>query len=228
MIWVIIPAFNEAKSIALVLRDLPDLVDEVVVVDNRSTDGTADEAEKAGATVLFESQKGYGYACLKGIAYLAQKARAKDIVVFLDGDYSDYPEELEQLIDPILKNEALFSLGTRVTPQLEKKALTPQQRFGNALATQLMKLFYGSRFTDLGPFRAIEWQTLERLKMSDKTYGWTVEMQLKVLKKNIHYAEIPVRYRPRIGVSKVSGTLRGTLMAGYKILLWILTYSLKK
>jgi glycosyltransferase involved in cell wall biosynthesis len=228
MIWVIIPAFNEAKSIALVLRDLPDLVDEVVVVDNRSTDGTADEAEKAGATVLFESQKGYGYACLKGIAYLAQKARAKDIVVFLDGDYSDYPEELEQLIDPILKNEALFSLGTRVTPQLEKKALTPQQRFGNALATQLMKLFYGSRFTDLGPFRAIEWQTLERLKMSDKTYGWTVEMQLKVLKKNIPYAEIPVRYRPRIGVSKVSGTLRGTLMAGYKILLWIFTYSLKK
>ena len=228
MIWVIIPAFNEAKSIALVLRDLPDLVDEVVVVDNRSTDGTADEAEKAGATVLFESQKGYGYACLKGIAYLAQKAKPKDIVVFLDGDYSDYPEELEQLIDPILKNEALFSLGTRVTPQLEKKALTPQQRFGNALATQLMKLFYGSRFTDLGPFRAIEWQTLERLKMSDKTYGWTVEMQLKVLKKNIPYAEIPVRYRPRIGVSKVSGTLRGTLMAGYKILLWIFTYSLKK
>lgn len=228
MIWVVIPAFNEAKSIALVLRDLPNMVDEVVVVDNKSTDGTADEAEKAGATVLFEAQKGYGYACLKGIAYLAQKAKPKDIVVFLDGDYSDYPEELEQLIDPILKNEALFSLGTRVTPQLEKKALTPQQRFGNALATQLMKLFYGSRFTDLGPFRAIEWQTLERLKMSDKTYGWTVEMQLKVLKKNIPYAEIPVRYRPRIGVSKVSGTLRGTLMAGYKILLWIFTYSLKK
>lgn len=228
MIWVIIPAFNEAKSIALVLHDLPDMVDEVVVVDNRSTDSTADEAEKAGATVLFEAQKGYGYACLKGISYLAQKAKPKDIVVFLDGDYSDYPEELEQLIDPILKNEALFSLGTRVTPQLEKKALTPQQRFGNALATQLMKLFYGSRFTDLGPFRAIEWQTLERLKMSDKTYGWTVEMQLKVLKKNIPYAEIPVRYRPRIGVSKVSGTLRGTLMAGYKILLWIFTYSLKK
>lgn len=228
MIWVVIPAFNEAKSIALVLRDLPNMVDEVVVVDNKSTDGTADEAEKAGATVLFEAQKGYGYACLKGIAYLAQKAKPKDIVVFLDGDYSDYPEELEQLIDPILKNEALFSLGTRVTPQLEKKALTPQQRFGNALATQLMKLFYGSRFTDLGPFRAIEWETLEGLKMSDKTYGWTVEMQLKVLKKNIPYAEIPVRYRPRIGVSKVSGTLRGTLMAGYKILLWIFTYSLKK
>lgn len=228
MIWVIIPAFNESKSIALVVRDLPALVDEVVVVDNRSTDGTAAEAEKAGATVLFEAQKGYGYACLKGIAYLAQKAKPKDIVVFLDGDYSDYPEELEQLIDPIVKNEALFSLGTRVTPQLEKKALTPQQRFGNALATQLMKLFYGSRFTDLGPFRAIEWHTLERLNMTDKTYGWTVEMQLKILKKGIAYTEIPVRYRPRIGVSKVSGTLKGTLMAGYKILLWIFTYSLKR
>ena len=228
MIWVIIPAFNEAKSIALVLRDLPDLVDEVVVVDNRSTDGTADEAEKAGATVLFEAQKGYGYACLKGIAYLAQKAKPQDIVVFLDGDYSDYPEELDRLIDPIVKKNALFSLGTRVTPQLEKKALTPQQRFGNALATQLMKLFYGSRFTDLGPFRAIEWHTLERLNMTDKTYGWTVEMQLKILKKGIAYAEIPVRYRQRIGVSKVSGTLKGTLMAGYKILLWIFTYSLKR
>jgi glycosyltransferase involved in cell wall biosynthesis len=228
MIWVIIPAFNEAKSIALVVRDLPALVDEVVVVDNGSTDSTAAEAEKAGATVLFEAQKGYGYACLKGIAYLAQKAKPKDIVVFLDGDYSDYPEELELLIDPILINEVNFSLGTRVTPQLEKKALTPQQRFGNALATQLMNLLYGSRFTDLGPFRAIEWETLEHLKMSDKTYGWTVEMQLKILKKNIPYTEIPVRYRPRIGVSKVSGTLRGTLMAGYKILLWIFTYSLKK
>ena len=228
MIWVIIPAFNEAKSIALVLRDLPALVDEVVVVDNGSTDSTAAEAEKAGATVLFEAQKGYGHACLKGIAYLAQKAKPQDIVVFLDGDYSDYPEELEQLIDPILKNEVNFSLGTRVTPQLEKKALTPQQRFGNALATQLMNLLYGSRFTDLGPFRAIEWETLEHLKMSDKTYGWTVEMQLKILKKNIPYTEIPVRYRPRIGVSKVSGTLKGTVMAGYKILLWIFTYSLKK
>ena len=228
MIWVIIPAFNEAKSIALVLRDLPALVDEVVVVDNGSTDSTAAEAEKAGATVLFEAQKGYGYACLKGIAYLAHKAKPKDIVVFLDGDYSDYPEELEQLIDPILKNEVNFSLGTRVTPQLEKKALTLQQRFGNALATQLMNLLYGSRFTDLGPFRAIEWETLEHLKMRDKTYGWTVEMQLKILKKYIPYTEIPVRYRPRIGVSKVSGTLKGTVMAGYKILLWIFTYSLKK
>ena len=228
MIWVIIPAFNEAKSIALVLGDLPALVDEVVVVDNRSTDGTSAEAQKAGATVLFEPQKGYGYACLKGIAYLAQKAKPQDIVVFLDGDYSDYPEELDRLIDPIVKKNALFSLGTRVTPQLEKKALTPQQRFGNALATQLMKLFYGSRFTDLGPFRAIEWHTLERLNMTDKTYGWTVEMQLKILKKGIAYAEIPVRYRQRIGVSKVSGTLKGTLMAGYKILLWIFTYSLKR
>jgi glycosyltransferase involved in cell wall biosynthesis len=228
MIWVIIPVFNEAKSIALVLRDLPASVDETIVVDNGSTDTTAAEAKKSGATVLFEPQKGYGNACLKGIAYLATKAAAEDIVVFLDGDYSDYPEELDRLIDPILKKKALFSLGTRVTPQLEKKALTPQQRLGNALATKLMKLFYGSRFTDLGPFRAMEWSTLESLKMSDKTYGWTVEMQLKILKRDIPYVEIPVRYRQRIGVSKVSGTLKGTIMAGYKILLWIFTYSLKR
>jgi glycosyltransferase involved in cell wall biosynthesis len=228
MIWVIIPVFNEAKSIALVLRDLPASVDETIVVDNGSTDTTAAEAKKSAATVLFEPQKGYGNACLKGIAYLATKAAAEDIVVFLDGDYSDYPEELDRLIDPILKKKALFSLGTRVTPQLEKKALTPQQRLGNALATKLMKLFYGSRFTDLGPFRAMEWSTLESLKMSDKTYGWTVEMQLKILKRDIPYVEIPVRYRQRIGVSKVSGTLKGTIMAGYKILLWIFTYSLKR
>ena len=228
MIWVVIPAFNEEKSIGLVLADLPEEVDEVVVVNNGSTDNTVSEAAKAGATVLTESRKGYGYACLTGIQYLKSKAKQGDIVVFLDGDYSDYPEELNALVAPIQQQRALFVLGTRVTPQLEKGALTPQQRFGNALATQLMRWIYGARFTDLGPFRAIEWETLMALNMNDKTYGWTVEMQLKILKKAIPYIEIPVRYRPRIGVSKVSGTVKGTLMAGYKIIGWILIYSLKR
>jgi len=228
MIWVVIPAYNEEKSIGLVLADLPQEVDEVVVVNNGSTDNTVSEAEKAGATVLTESRKGYGYACLTGIHYLKSKAKQGDIVVFLDGDYSDYPEELNALVTPIQQQRVLFVLGTRVTPQLEKGALTPQQRFGNALATQLMRWIYGARFTDLGPFRAIEWETLIALDMNDKTYGWTVEMQLKILKKAIPYIEIPVRYRPRIGVSKVSGTVKGTLMAGYKIIGWILIYSLKR
>jgi len=228
MIWVVIPAYNEEKSIGLVLSDLPQEVDEVVVVNNGSTDNTVSEAEKAGATVLTESRKGYGYACLTAIHYLKSKAKQGDIVVFLDGDYSDYPEELNALVTPIQQQRVLFVLGTRVTPQLEKGALTPQQRFGNALATQLMRWIYGARFTDLGPFRAIEWETLMALDMNDKTYGWTVEMQLKILKKAIPYIEIPVRYRPRIGVSKVSGTVKGTLMAGYKIIGWILIYSLKR
>src|SRR6056300_1562160 len=224
MIWVVIPAYNEEKSIGLVLADLPQEVGEVVVVNNGSTDNTVIEATKAGATVLTESRKGYGYACLTGIQYLKSKAKQGDIVVFLDGDYSDYPEELNALVTPIRQQKALFVLGTRVTPQLEKGALTPQQRFGNALATQLMRWIYDARFTDLGPFRAIEWETLMALDMNDKTYGWTVEMQLKILKKAIPYIEIPVRYRPRIGVSKVSGTVKGTLMAGYKIIGWILIY----
>lgn len=228
MIWVIIPAFNEEKSIGLVLSDLPQEVDEVIVIDNGSTDETAAEAEKGGATVLYEPRKGYGFACLAGIEHLKPKANQGDIVVFLDGDYSDYPEELTALITPIQLQKALFVLGTRVTPQLEKGALTPQQRFGNALATKLMKWIYRSTFTDLGPFRAIEWKTLMQLNMNDKTYGWTVEMQLKVLKKAIPYLEVPVRYRPRIGVSKVSGTVKGTLMAGYKILSWIFIFSLKR
>ena len=228
MIWVIIPAFNEEKSIGLVLSDLPQEVDEVIVIDNGSTDETAAEAEKGGAAVLYEPRKGYGFACLAGIEHLKPKANQGDIVVFLDGDYSDYPEELTALITPIQQQKALFVLGTRVTPKLEKGALTPQQRFGNALATKLMKWIYRSTFTDLGPFRAIEWKTLMQLNMNDKTYGWTVEMQLKVLKKAIPYLEVPVRYRPRIGVSKVSGTVKGTLMAGYKILSWIFIFSLKR
>ena len=228
MIYVIIPALNEEKAIAKVIADIPKAVTEVVVIDNGSTDLTSVVAREAGATVLKESRAGYGYACLKGIAYLKDKQKDGDIVVFLDGDYSDYPEELISLVAPIEKGNYDLVIGTRNNPLLQKGALTPQQRFGNALATQLMALFYGGKYTDLGPFRAISFDALDRLKMQDKTYGWTVEMQLKALKYKLKYTEIPVNYRPRIGESKVSGTIKGTIMAGYKILGWIFIYAFKK
>jgi len=228
MIYVIIPALNEEKAIAKVIADIPEAVTEVVVIDNGSTDLTSVVAREAGATVLKESRAGYGYACLKGIAYLKDKQKDGDIVVFLDGDYSDYPEELISLVAPIEKGNYDLVIGTRNNPLLQKGALTPQQRFGNALATRLMALFYGGKYTDLGPFRAISFDALDRLKMQDKTYGWTVEMQLKALKYKLKYTEIPVNYRPRIGESKVSGTIKGTIMAGYKILGWIFIYAFKK
>lgn len=228
MIYVIIPALNEEKAIAKVIADIPEAVTEVVVIDNGSTDLTSEVAREAGATVLKESRAGYGYACLKGIAYLKGKRKDGDIVVFLDGDYSDYPEELISLVAPIEKGNYDLVIGTRNNPLLQKGALTPQQRFGNALATRLMALFYGGKYTDLGPFRAIAFDALDRLKMQDKTYGWTVEMQLKALKYKLKYTEVPVTYRPRIGESKVSGTIKGTIMAGYKILGWIFIHAFKK
>ena len=228
MIYVIIPALNEEKAIAKVIADIPEAVTEVVVIDNGSTDLTSVVAREAGATVLKESRAGYGYACLKGIAYLKDKQKDGDIVVFLDGDYSDYPEELISLVAPIEKGNYDLVIGTRNNPLLQKGALTPQQCFGNALATRLMALFYGGKYTDLGPFRAITFDALNRLKMQDKTYGWTVEMQLKALKYKLKYTEVPVNYRPRIGESKVSGTIKGTIMAGYKILGWIFIHAFKK
>jgi len=228
MIYVIIPALNEEKAISKVIKDIPTVVDEVIVINNGSTDLTSEVAREAGATVLEESRAGYGYACLKGIAYLKDKQKYGDIIVFLDGDYSDYPGELTSLIAPIEKGDYDLVIGTRNNPLLQKGALTPQQRFGNALATRLMALFYGGKYTDLGPFRAISFEALGRLNMKDKTYGWTVEMQLKALKYKLKYTEIPVNYRPRIGESKVSGTLKGTIMAGYKILGWIIIYAFKK
>ena len=228
MIYVIIPALNEEKAISEVIKDIPTVVDEVIVINNGSTDLTSEVARKAGATVLEESRAGYGYACLKGIAYLKDKQKDGDIIVFLDGDYSDYPGELTNLIAPIEKGDYDLVIGTRNNPLLQKGALTPQQRFGNALATRLMALFYGGKYTDLGPFRAISFEALDRLNMKDKTYGWTVEMQLKALKYKLKYTEIPINYRPRIGESKVSGTLKGTIMAGYKILGWIIIYAFKK
>ncbi len=218
-IAVLIPAYNEAPSIAKVLSALPSRVKEVVVIDNGSSDETAQIAKQKGATVVHESRKGYGYACLKGMEHLAKSP--PEIVVFLDGDYSDFPEELDQLVAPIEKRVVEFVLGARTKKLREVGSLTLQQIFGNGLACTLMRLLYQSRFTDLGPFRALRWDTLQSLEMQDKTYGWTVEMQLKVLRRGIRYTEIPVRYRKRIGISKVSGTVKGTLMAGYKILGWI-------
>ena len=224
-IGVIIPAYNEAAAIAKVIAELPPQVNEVVVVDNNSTDSTASIAKAAGATVLSEKRKGYGYACLKGLDYF-RKNTPPEIVVFLDGDYSDYPEELTHLIAPISSNTVDFVVGARVKEKREQGALTPQQIFGNWLACFLMKILFNARFTDLGPFRAIRWDTLERLQMSDKTYGWTIEMQLKILRHKIPYKEIAVSYKKRIGVSKVSGTVKGTIFAGAKIIGWIFKHYL--
>lgn len=228
IIKVIIPAYNEADSIGLVIKDIPKHVDEVIVVNNQSTDRTAEVAQCAGATVLSESRMGYGYACLKGMDYIAQLSQKPDIVVFMDGDYSDYPEELDKIIQPILEENIDFVVGSRVRRLQEKGSMTPQQHFGNWLATFLMRVLFGATFTDLGPFRAITYQKLLDLQMEDKTYGWTIEMQLKALKQKISYTEVPVKYKKRIGVSKVSGTIKGSIFAGVKILGWIFKYSFKK
>ena len=226
-IKVIIPAYNEADSIAKVINDIPKSVEEVIVVNNNSTDATETNAKNAGATVLSETRKGYGYACLKGMDYVAQQQEQPDIIVFLDGDYSDYPEELTKIVAPIVKDNLDFVIGARVKRLREQGAMTPQQVFGNWLACFLMTLMFGAKFTDLGPFRAIKYDKLLALQMEDKTYGWTVEMQLKALKQKLSYTEIPVNYRNRIGVSKVSGTVKGSVMAGIKILGWIFKYSFK-
>lgn len=229
IIKVIIPAYNEEASIALVIKDIPSIVDEIIVVSNNSTDNTETNAKQAGATVLIEKQKGYGYACLKGMEYIAgfKKELQPDIIVFLDGDYSDYPEELTKIVQPILEDDVDFVVGARVKEFREDGSMTGPQIFGNWLATKLMRLFFRSTFTDLGPFRAIKYQKLLDLKMEDKTYGWTVEMQLKALKQKLSYREIPVKYKNRIGVSKVSGTIKGAIFAGVKILGWIFKYSFK-
>ncbi len=226
-IKVIIPAFNEADSIAQVINEIPKTVSEIIVVNNNSSDKTSENAAKAGATVLSEHRKGYGYACLWGMNYVAKQSKVPDIIVFIDGDYSDYPEELSKIVKPILEDNIDFVIGARTKDLRELNSMTPQQIFGNKLATFLMNLFFGSKFTDLGPFRAIKYSKLLELEMEDKTYGWTVEMQLKALKKKFSYTEVPVRYKKRIGVSKVSGTVKGSIFAGVKILGWIFKYSLK-
>ena len=228
-IKIIIPAYNEEESIANVINDIPTIVDEIIVISNNSTDKTEVNATKAGATVLKESRKGYGYACLKGMEYISnlEISQQPDIIVFLDGDYSDYPAQLTELIAPIIDDNIDFVIGSRVKELRETGSMTPQQVFGNWLATFLMKVFFGAKFTDLGPFRAIKYQKLLQLKMEDKTYGWTVEMQLKAIKQHFSYLEVPMKYRNRIGISKVSGTLKGSILAGVKILGWIFKYSFK-
>lgn len=226
-IKVIIPAFNEEDAIAKVIAEIPSVVNEIIVISNNSTDKTEEVAKNAGATVLLETRKGYGYACLKGMDYISKQEVKPDILVFLDGDYSDYPAELTKLVEPIINQNKDFVIGARAELFREKGSMTPQQVFGNWLATFLMKLFFNAKFTDLGPFRAIKYDKLLSLNMEDKTYGWTVEMQLKVLKQKMRYVEIPVRYKNRIGVSKVSGTVKGTVMAGIKIIGWIVKYTFK-
>jgi len=219
---VIIPALNEEASIGKVLDDVPfNLVSEVVVVDNGSIDGTIRVAKSFGVTVLRENRRGYGSACQAGINYLAMKNESIDIVVFLDGDYSDYPKEMEKVLEPILTGKADLVIGSRRKGVSEKGSMTFPQVFGNWLATFLLRIFYGVHFTDLGPFRAIKFESLLGLKLIDNNYGWTVEMQLKAAKKGLKCVEVPVSYRKRIGKSKVSGTVKGTILAGYKIL-WII------
>ena len=217
---VVIPALDEELALPRVLSEVPRaVVRRVVVADNGSTDRTVEVAEAAGAEVVHEPERGYGAACLRALAHLA--VDPPDIVVFLDGDYSDHPGELPVLVDPILRGAADLVIGSRVTGALEPGALTVQQRVGNAIACRALRWMYGVQYTDLGPFRAIRWTTLEALQMRDRNFGWTVEMQIKAAKRRVRYAEVPVSYRARIGVSKISGTLRGSVTAGAKIL-WLL------
>ena len=209
-----------------VIREIPaDLVAEVIVVNNNSNDQTAVQAAAAGATVLDEPIQGYGRACLRGIAYARNRQKKPDIIVFLDADYSDYPAELADVVAPILTSKADLVIGSRALGERQPGSMTPQQVFGNWLATRLIHWLYGVNFTDLGPFRAIRFASLLTIDMQDKTYGWTVEMQVKAAKLGLRSVEVPVRYRRRIGHSKISGTLKGTVLAGYKILTTIARYS---
>ena len=199
------------------------IVSEVLVANNNSSDNTREVAKTAGATVVDEPRLGYGFACLKGIDYLKKK-NDTDILVFLDGDYSDYPEQLPDLVEPIVNGVADLVIGSRALGNKESRSMTFPQVFGNWLATNLIKLFYKVEFTDLGPFRAISWEKLMEIEMQDQTYGWTVEMQVKAARHKFRCVEVPVNYKRRIGVSKVSGTIKGTVMAGYKILFTIFKY----
>jgi glycosyltransferase involved in cell wall biosynthesis len=216
-IAVLIPALDEEDAIALVVRDaLAAGAARVLVVDNGSRDDTVNRARAAGARVVREARRGYGSACLRGIE--EYQADPPDILVFLDGDYSDYPEDLPALVAPIAAGRADLVIGSRILGGAPRDAMVPQARFGNWLASRLLATLYGVHYTDLGPFRAIRWETLGRLGMQDPDFGWTVEMQVKAAKLAVPYCEVPVRYRARVGKSKISGTVKGTVRAGHKIL----------
>ncbi|MDB4089219.1 glycosyltransferase family 2 protein [Flavobacteriales bacterium] len=221
---VIIPAFNEQNSIGSVIKDIPkDLVRDIIVVDNNSNDETSINAKNAGATVLKEKRQGYGFACLKGIEHSTNKDTQPDVIVFLDADYSDFPQEMNLLLNKIWKGADMV-IGNRVKSKREKGSMMPQQVFGNWLACNLMKIMYGYKYEDLGPFRAIKFNKLQEIGMKDTTYGWTVEMQVKALKLNMNIQQVDLSYRKRIGQSKVSGTVKGSVMAGYKIITTIFKY----
>jgi glycosyltransferase involved in cell wall biosynthesis len=221
---VIIPAYNEEASIPKVIAEIPGFVRHIIVANNNSSDRTAEVAANAGAVVVFEPQKGYGKACLTAMEWIKNLEKQPDIVVFLDGDYSDYPEEMSDLIQPILDGRAEMVIGSRALGIKEKGSMTAPQVFGNWLATHLMRYIQGAKFSDLGPFRAICWKELLNLRMVDQNYGWTIEMQIKAHKAGLRYVEVPVNYRKRIGVSKVSGTVKGVFGAGYKIIFTIFRY----
>lgn len=224
IIDVIIPAYNEEKSIPKVIAEIPDFVRYIVVANNNSTDKTREVAESAGAKVVFEPQKGYGKACLTAMDWIKKQEIQPDIVVFLDGDYSDFPEEMRDLVQPILDGKSDMVIGSRALGMREKGSMTLPQVFGNWLATTMMKYMQGAKFSDLGPFRAIVWKKLLDLNMVDQNFGWTIEMQIKAHKVGLRYTEVPVNYRKRIGVSKVSGTVKGVIGAGYKIIFTIFKY----
>jgi len=223
---VVIPVFNERESLPLVVRDIPhDLVSEIVVVDNGSTDGTGIVASGLPVRLVREARRGYGSACLAGVAAL--ETAPPDVIVFLDGDYSDHPEEMPRLVEAIEAGADLV-IGSRRLGTSEPGALLPQARFGNRLACFLIRLLYGHRYTDLGPFRAIRWDAYRRIGMEDTNFGWTCEMQVKAVRHRLRIAEVPVSYRKRVGVSKITGTVSGTLSAGYKILWTIAKYGFRR
>lgn len=225
---IVSPVYNEAESIPLVLADVPrPPVRRIVMADNNSTDGSAEIARENGAVVVPAPVQGYGSACLAALDYI-RKNDPPDIVVFLDADYSDHPEELPRVVEPILKGEADFVIGSRVLGEREPGALLPQARMGNFVACTLIRLLYGHRYTDLGPFRAAAWPAFESLGMKDPNFGWTAELQVKALRAKKRVVEVPVSYRKRVGVSKITGTIKGTFMAGYKILWTVIRYSFSR